>query len=63
MARSAEQGSPFRRRWLRRASSRVLCRHGEIGEASGRLDVVLDALTDYYERMQSIASSVRSAVT
>ncbi len=34
-----------------------------IGEQSGRLDEVLDSLTAYYERSQSISRSVKSAVT
>jgi type IV pilus assembly protein PilC len=35
----------------------------EIGESSGRLDQVLDALRKHYARQDSIAKNVRSAVT
>ena len=35
----------------------------EIGEQSGRLDEVLESLTAYYEREQSISTSIRNAVT
>ncbi|MDR1495485.1 MAG: type II secretion system F family protein [Clostridiales Family XIII bacterium] len=35
----------------------------EIGEASGRLDQVLDSLAGYYAREDNIGKSVRSAVT
>ena len=35
----------------------------EIGEQSGKLDEVLDSLVDYYEREETISSSIRSAVT
>jgi type IV pilus assembly protein PilC len=35
----------------------------EIGEASGRLDQVLDSLSKYYAREDNIAKSIRSAVT
>lgn len=35
----------------------------EIGESSGRLDQVLDALTKYYTRDDNISKSARSAVT
>jgi type IV pilus assembly protein PilC len=35
----------------------------EIGEASGRLDQVLDSLSKYYARENNIAKSVQSAVT
>ncbi|MDR3072224.1 MAG: type II secretion system F family protein [Clostridiales Family XIII bacterium] len=35
----------------------------EIGEASGRLDQVLDSLDRYYARESSISKSIRSAVT
>jgi type IV pilus assembly protein PilC len=35
----------------------------EIGEASGRLDSVLDSLATYYAREDNIAKSIRSAVT
>ncbi|MDD3193195.1 MAG: type II secretion system F family protein [Oscillospiraceae bacterium] len=34
-----------------------------IGEQSGRLDEVLDSLSAYYERSQSISRSIKSAVT
>ncbi|MFZ2539140.1 MAG: type II secretion system F family protein [Oscillospiraceae bacterium] len=34
-----------------------------IGEQSGRLDEVMDSLCEYYEREESIAKSVKSAVT
>lgn len=35
----------------------------EIGEATGKLDNVMDSLCDYYEREESVAKSVKSAVT
>ena len=35
----------------------------EIGETAGRLEEVLDSLTEYYERSQAISKSIRSAVT
>jgi type IV pilus assembly protein PilC len=35
----------------------------EIGEASGRLDQVLDSLAKYYAREDNISKSIRSAVT
>lgn len=35
----------------------------ELGEASGRLEQVLDSLCSYYEREDALARSVRSAVT
>jgi type IV pilus assembly protein PilC len=35
----------------------------EIGEASGRLDRVLDSLAAYYEREDNLGKSIRSAVT
>ncbi|MDR0851259.1 MAG: type II secretion system F family protein [Clostridiales Family XIII bacterium] len=35
----------------------------EIGEASGRLDGVLDSLSSYYSRQDNISKSIRSAVT
>jgi len=35
----------------------------EIGEASGRLDVVLDSLHRYYEREDNIAKSAKNAIT
>jgi len=35
----------------------------EIGEASGRLDTVLDSLHRYYEREDSIAKSAKNAIT
>jgi type IV pilus assembly protein PilC len=35
----------------------------EIGEASGRLDRVLDSLAVYYEREDNLGKSIRSAVT
>jgi len=35
----------------------------EIGEASGRLDTVLDSLHRYYEREDNIAKSAKSAIT
>ena len=35
----------------------------EIGQQSGRLDEVMDSLCDYYEREESIAQSVKSAIT
>lgn len=35
----------------------------EIGEASGRLDQVMDSLCDYYDRQESITQSIKSAVT
>lgn len=35
----------------------------QIGEASGRLDEVLDSLTAYYERERSINASIKNAVT
>lgn len=35
----------------------------EIGEASGRLEQVLKSLCAYYERQESIAKSIKSAVT
>lgn len=63
MASLSEQGVVF---------SEVLRRSGafpkyftdmvEIGEQSGRLDEVLESLTEYYAREQSIAASVRDAV-
>ncbi len=34
-----------------------------VGEASGRLDECLDALSNYYEREDAISKSIRSAVT
>ena len=34
----------------------------EIGERSGRLDEVLDALCAYYEREESVSEGIRSAV-
>lgn len=35
----------------------------EIGETSGKLEEVLDSLTEYYERSENISKSIRSAVT
>ena len=35
----------------------------EIGEATGKLDNVMDSLTDYYEREEAVSRMVRSAVT
>lgn len=35
----------------------------EIGETSGKLEEVLDSLTEYYERSKNISKSIRSAVT
>ena len=35
----------------------------DIGEASGRLEQVMDSLAAYYERQESIAKSVKSSVT
>ena len=35
----------------------------EIGEASGRLDTVLDSLHNYYARQDNISKSIKSAVT
>ena len=35
----------------------------EIGETTGRLEEVMDALCTYYEREESIAKSIRNAVT
>lgn len=59
-----DEGVPFSQS-LRRSEAfpKYLTDMVEIGEQSGRLDDVLESLTDYYEREQSIAASVRSAVT
>ncbi|POP31422.1 type II secretion system F family protein [Lactonifactor longoviformis] len=35
----------------------------ELGEQSGRLDEVMDSLSRYYEREESVAQSIKSAVT
>jgi type IV pilus assembly protein PilC len=35
----------------------------EIGEATGRLDNVLESLTNYYEREEAISRTIRNAVT
>lgn len=35
----------------------------EIGEASGRLDQVMESLVDYYDRQENIAQNIKSAVT
>lgn len=35
----------------------------EVGEATGKLDNVMDSLVTYYEREESIARSIKSAVT
>ena len=34
-----------------------------IGEESGNIDVVMDSLADYYDREESIQSSIKSAIT
>jgi type IV pilus assembly protein PilC len=45
------------------AFPKYLADMAEIGEQSGRLDEVLESLTDYYAREQNISASVRGAVT
>ena len=59
-----EVGSPL---WLALEKTESFPKYmvdmAQIGETTGRLDNVMDSLCAYYEREESIAKSIRSAVT
>lgn len=64
MAEQSESGFPLSQ--VLRSSDifpRYMCDMVEVGECSGKLDTVLDALTEYYEREENIWSSVKNAIT